>query len=183
MSPIFNGFCDGSAPSCHFQVNGTTYIYGYYLVDGIYPEFVVFVKTLTCPGDPKCIKYKTYQEKARKDVERAFGVLKKCWRILQHPTCPRSVEKLACIMYACIILHNMILKDEHKIICQFQPKDGASSSTLIPPGSILWRARRRPICDNQKHHELRNDLTEHIYRVNEIDLNEPMDNDIGEYSD
>ncbi|KAL7585600.1 hypothetical protein Lser_V15G41539 [Lactuca serriola] len=77
MSSIFNGFCDASAPNYPFQVNGTTYSYGYYLVDDIYPEFVVFVKTLTCLGDPKRIKYKTYQEKAKNDVERAFGVLKK----------------------------------------------------------------------------------------------------------
>ena len=75
MSPIFNEFCDEPAPNRPFQMNRMTYDYGYYLVDGRYPEGVVFVKTLTCPYDPKHKKYKTFQEKVRKDVGRAFGVL------------------------------------------------------------------------------------------------------------
>nr|XP_043620267.1 uncharacterized protein LOC122592123 [Erigeron canadensis] len=48
---------------------------GYYLADGIYPECTTLVKSFKCPMDPKTSKFKRFQESARKDVERAFGVL------------------------------------------------------------------------------------------------------------
>ncbi|GKC37268.1 ALP1-like protein [Tanacetum coccineum] len=62
-----------------FVANGVTYRSGYYLVDGIYPELAPLVKTIPEPSDDdhKRILYKQKQESARKDVERAFGVLKK----------------------------------------------------------------------------------------------------------
>ncbi|KAI3509156.1 hypothetical protein L1887_24191 [Cichorium endivia] len=183
MSPLFDGFCNGSAPDCPFQVNGTTYKYGYYLVDGIYPEYAVLVKSLTCPGDAKRIKFKAAQERARKDVERAFGVLKKRWQILENPARPRSVEKLSRIMYACIILHNMIIEDQGKAICQYVENEEVPSIPPIEPGSPPYVARRREIRNNQKHHELRADLAEHIYRLQNLDLNMPPQDDSEEYSD
>ena len=70
---------DGTAPDSSFSLRGSVYKYGYYLGDGIYPEHSVIVKTLTCPGDEKRKRFKRVQEKARKDIERAFGVLKKRW--------------------------------------------------------------------------------------------------------
>nr|GFA54319.1 hypothetical protein [Tanacetum cinerariifolium] len=56
-----------------------SYPSGYYLVDGIYPKLTPHVKTIPEPADDdhKRILYKQKQESARKDVERAFGVLKK----------------------------------------------------------------------------------------------------------
>ncbi|GJR37504.1 ALP1-like protein [Tanacetum coccineum] len=62
-----------------FVANDVTYPSGYYLVDGIYPELAPLVKTIPEPADDdhKRILYKQKQESARKDVERAFGVLKK----------------------------------------------------------------------------------------------------------
>ncbi|GKA07868.1 putative nuclease HARBI1 isoform X2 [Tanacetum coccineum] len=51
----------------------------YYLTDGIYQEWVVLMKSISQPGsnDVKRIRYKQAHEAARKDVDRAFGVLKK----------------------------------------------------------------------------------------------------------
>ncbi|GJQ93964.1 ALP1-like protein [Tanacetum coccineum] len=68
-----------------FVANGVTYPCGYYLVDGIYPELASLVKTIPEPSDDdyKRILYKQKQELARKDVERAFGVLKKKLAILR----------------------------------------------------------------------------------------------------
>ncbi|GKD73191.1 serine/threonine-protein kinase STY17-like protein [Tanacetum coccineum] len=62
--------------------------HGYYLVDGIYSELAPLIKTIPelADDDHKQILYKQKQESARKDVERAFGVLKKKWVILDNPT-------------------------------------------------------------------------------------------------
>ncbi|GKA45825.1 ALP1-like protein isoform X1 [Tanacetum coccineum] len=79
QSPIFNDLKTGRAPEIPFVANGVTYPSGYYLVDGIYPELAPLVKTIPEPADDdhKRILFKQKQESARKDVERAFGVLKK----------------------------------------------------------------------------------------------------------
>ncbi|GJR58606.1 ALP1-like protein isoform X1 [Tanacetum coccineum] len=71
-----HGFFRGS-PEIPFVANGVTYRSGYYLVDGIYPELEPLVKTIPEPADDdhNRILYKQKQKLARKDVERAFGVL------------------------------------------------------------------------------------------------------------
>nr|XP_051190903.1 uncharacterized protein LOC127304246 [Lolium perenne] len=47
----------------------------YYLVDGIYPTYATFVKTVTTPTSEMDAYFTICQEAACKDVERAFGVL------------------------------------------------------------------------------------------------------------
>ncbi|GJS30427.1 RNA-directed DNA polymerase, eukaryota [Tanacetum coccineum] len=68
------------------------------------------------------------EESVRKDVERAFGVLQGRWRIIAQPARAWTVNKLRRIMYTCIILHNMILKNQ-----RFRTKedDVAKISTSI----------------------------------------------------
>nr|GEZ63896.1 protein ALP1-like isoform X1 [Tanacetum cinerariifolium] len=79
QSPLFNDLKTGRAPKISFVANGVSYPSEYYLVDGIYPELAPLVNTIPEPAndDHKRILYKQKQKSARKDVERAFGVLKK----------------------------------------------------------------------------------------------------------
>ncbi|GJS63381.1 ALP1-like protein [Tanacetum coccineum] len=79
QSPVLNDLKVGKAPEVPFVANDMTYKWGYYLIDGIYPEWVVLMKSISQPrsNDVKRIRYKQAHEAARKDVERAFGVLKK----------------------------------------------------------------------------------------------------------
>ncbi|GKB48383.1 ALP1-like protein [Tanacetum coccineum] len=85
QSPIFNDLKSGRAPDVPFVVNNVSYKRGYYLTDGIYPQRSVLIKSIKNPGtnDHKRILYKTKHEAARKDVERAFGVLKQKWKIIK----------------------------------------------------------------------------------------------------
>ncbi|XP_023769283.1 uncharacterized protein LOC111917880 [Lactuca sativa] len=75
-SPLFNDILQGKAPDTSYVVNGNEYKYGYYLCDGIYPEYATFVKSFSFTADEKRKLFKLAQESARKDVERAFRVLK-----------------------------------------------------------------------------------------------------------
>ena len=49
QSHIFNDLAEGCAPAVHYSINGHDYTMGYYLVDGIYPKWVTFVKTIPSP--------------------------------------------------------------------------------------------------------------------------------------
>jgi hypothetical protein len=70
------------------------------------------VKTIPLPQCEKDKLYAEHQEGARKDVERAFGVLQARFAIIRNPSRMWQMNSLAEIMYACIILHNMTLEDE-----------------------------------------------------------------------
>ncbi|GKD51056.1 ALP1-like protein [Tanacetum coccineum] len=79
QSPLFNDLKAGKASDVSFVANNVPYKKRYYLTDGIYLQWSVLIKSLKNSGtdDHKRILYKTKHESARKDVERAFGVLKK----------------------------------------------------------------------------------------------------------
>nr|GEU95632.1 putative nuclease HARBI1 isoform X2 [Tanacetum cinerariifolium] len=89
-------------------------------------KWVVLMKSISQPGsnDVKRIRYKQAYEAARKDVERAFGVLKKKWAIVRTPARSRSLKRITHLMYTCIILHNMIRKEKRKAISpDFYPEE------------------------------------------------------------
>ena len=58
----------------------------YFLTDKIYPEWSIFAKPLTDPGSEIMKNYNRMQEGRRKDVERAFGILKGKFHILSLPS-------------------------------------------------------------------------------------------------
>ena len=48
-SPLFIQAIKGESSTVHYTVNGNQYDMGYYLADKIYPEWAVFVKTVSAP--------------------------------------------------------------------------------------------------------------------------------------
>nr|GEV95299.1 hypothetical protein [Tanacetum cinerariifolium] len=111
-SPLFDDLLNDTAYVLPYVVNGVGYEKGYYLADGIYPQRATFVKSFTVANDVKHAYFKKLQEGARKDVERAFSVLQGRWGIIQQPARSYHVNTLRRVMYSCIIIHNMILKDQ-----------------------------------------------------------------------
>nr|GFA84342.1 protein ALP1-like [Tanacetum cinerariifolium] len=81
-SPLFDNLLEDKAPATPFVVNGVGFEKGYYLADGIYPQWATFVKSFTVANDAKHSYFKKRQESERKDVERAFGVLQGGWGIM-----------------------------------------------------------------------------------------------------
>ena len=76
----------GEAPSVQYTVNGTQYDMGYYLADKIYPEWAVFVKTISASQMDEDKLFALMQEGAKKDVECAFGVLQSRFYIVRRPS-------------------------------------------------------------------------------------------------
>nr|XP_043630217.1 protein ALP1-like [Erigeron canadensis] len=168
-SDLFDQLLQDRAPAVNFTVNGQQFTKGYYLADGIYPEWATLVKSFKCPMDPKTSKFKRFQESARKDMERAFGVLQGRWRILQQGARPLSINKIKRIMYTCVLLHNMVVKYNGRAI---SPLD----LELIPdnPPTRSWDERVDiQLCmtwelrDRATHNRLRGALVEHIWNLPE----------------
>nr|GEX49599.1 protein ALP1-like isoform X1 [Tanacetum cinerariifolium] len=115
-SSLFDDLLDDLALVVSYVVNGVEYRNGYYLAGGIYPEWASFVKSFTVATDPKHTYFKQRQESARKDVERAFGVLQRCWGLIQQPARAYEVNTLRRIMYVGIIMPDMILEYQNMSI-------------------------------------------------------------------
>ncbi|KAJ9550669.1 hypothetical protein OSB04_014714 [Centaurea solstitialis] len=149
-----------------FVVNGTEYNKGYYLGDGIYPEWAMIVKSFPHPSDPKRKKFKEMQEAARKDVERAFGVLQSRWAIIRGPARVWQIKIMSDIIYACIILHNMIIENEG-ISATNWSDDHGNPPIPVSQGSIQqfqqYLQMNAEIRDRSVHHQLRADFVEHIW--------------------
>jgi hypothetical protein len=111
-SPLFAKLAMGETPPVEFVANGRTYNKGYYLADGIYPKWATFVKPLAKPEGKKELDFHYAQAAARKDVERAFGILQAQFAIVRGPARFWDQEILWYIMMACVIMHNMIIENE-----------------------------------------------------------------------
>ena len=155
-------------PVAPYLVNGRQFERGYYLTDGIYPQWSCFVKTFNQPRDEKQAFFKQRQESARKDIERAFGVLQGRWRIINQPARAWTVNKLRRIMYTCIILHNMILKNQRYSISE------AAEIYISPQNHLLrtWlercvvrRRKQKELRDRDTHTRLQRSLIEHVWAI------------------
>jgi hypothetical protein len=97
-----------------YTINGTTRDWLYFLVDGIYPPYSIFINTFQHPHDEMEKHFAMCQEGCRKDIERAFGVLVQQFQILQRPIRNWYWEDIVDILDCCIILHNMVVESRRE---------------------------------------------------------------------
>ncbi|XP_057720113.1 uncharacterized protein LOC130934572 [Arachis stenosperma] len=174
-SPVFDDILNDRVPVVNYTINGNNYTIGYYLADGIYPEWATFVKSISKLQGKKCKLFAQYQEGQRKDVERAFGVLQARFAIIRGLARFWEKKKLANIMRACIILHNMIVEDERDTYAGNFAQDleyddvenGLSQPQLgeedfAPYHQFLQRNAQ--LRNRQQHRQLKEDLIEHIWQ-------------------
>ncbi|GKD59483.1 ALP1-like protein isoform X1 [Tanacetum coccineum] len=163
-SLLFDDLLEDIALVAPFLVNGVQFEKRYFLADSIYPQWATFVKSFTVAQDEKHGHFKRRQESARKDVERAFGVLQGRWGIIQQSACCYHFNKIQRIMYTCIILHNMILKDQKYAISEF------NEMYVSPHANIqrTWiercevqRRKAKELRDRDHHESLQENIREH----------------------
>jgi hypothetical protein len=115
-SSLLKSFLDGTFADevdFEFEIGGRVFNRLWLLVDGIYPELSRFVKTIEEPSDRKASAFAKWQEAARKDIERAFGVLQRKFHVLVRKIEMWYVSDIACVVNTCIMLHNMMVS--HRI--------------------------------------------------------------------
>jgi len=165
-SPLFAKLAEGQAPKVDYSINGHDYTMGYYLADGIYPSWATFVKTIPHPQGNKRKYFARAQEAVRKDVERAFGVLPSRFAIVRGPARFWDDITLGYIMKACVIMHNMIIKDEGELDTEEHFESGGDNVTPshepTPDLEEFIKAHKK-IRDNETHNQLQEDLVEHLW--------------------
>ncbi|XP_026396986.1 uncharacterized protein LOC113291699 [Papaver somniferum] len=99
----------------NFSINGNHYTHGYYLADGIYPKWSTLVQCYRYPPAGEMGRSYSYfnskQMNLRKDVERAFEILKWKFAIVCGPYRGLSAREMHKTMLTCIIMHNMIIQE------------------------------------------------------------------------
>ena len=106
------------------------------------------------------------QEGCRNDVERAFGMLQSRWAIVRHPAITWSVDTMWEVMSCSIIMHNMIVQDEHDDSL-FDKDWEFGGETIVPQfGSrtfAQWIEFHREMRDKRGHKQLQKDLVHHMW--------------------
>ena len=125
------------------------------------------MKSITLPMGNKRQYFAKAQEAARKDVERAFGVLQARFPIVRGPARFWDTQTLALIMRACVIMHNMIVEDEGILDPDerfdyggenVEPSHDNSTRTL----DEFINAHKR-IRGQETHVQLKEDLIQHLW--------------------
>uniref|UniRef100_A0A0D3A5A6 DDE Tnp4 domain-containing protein n=1 Tax=Brassica oleracea var. oleracea TaxID=109376 RepID=A0A0D3A5A6_BRAOL len=133
-------------------------------------EAATFIQFIRLPHGLKNSIFAKIQEVVRKDVERAFGVLQARFAVVKNPSNLWDKNKIANIMRACIILHNMIVEDERDSytqydVLEFQQGEGVDLTYSVDMATNLGYTidRRTRVRDRQAHQQLKNDLIENIW--------------------
>ena len=108
-------------------------------------------------------------------MERAFGVLQARFAIVKNLALSWDKEKIGKIMRACIILHNMIVKNERDGYTQYDTSEfeegdvtkssrvDMSYSTDMPTNLGNMLGIRNHVRNRRIHEQLKNDLIENIW--------------------
>ena len=118
LSPFLKSLVDGSfsklksdAGVVPFNVSDEEFKKVFVLVDGIYPRYSRFVRGISEPITEIEKNYTGWQEAARKDIERAFGVLQCKFQWIDRPIQLHDMKGIAKRVATCLVLHNICVAD------------------------------------------------------------------------
>ena len=119
LSPFLGSLVNGSFSKLEKEagvvpftiIQGEEFKKAFVLVDGIYPRYTRFVRGIKEPIKEYEKSYTGWQEAARKDIERAFGVLQCKFQWFARPIHMMDLNDIAKRAGTCMILHNMCVSD------------------------------------------------------------------------
>lgn len=134
MSPLLTRILDGTFEELEhnlvpYKIGEHEFNHLFLLVDGIYPPLSRFIKAIKAPISDDEKSFTGWQESARKDIERAFGVLQGQWQCTSRPIHLMKMESIAAMMATSLILHNMGVSD--------RVMDGDVRARYNPSNSLL----------------------------------------------
>jgi len=160
-----------------YTINGNEREWMHFLVDGIYPSWAIFVKTIprTSQRNQRDKRHSKKQEACRKDIERAFGILVKKFHMLAHPIRYWSEDTIKNIVYTCVILHNMcceerikelgdgaaLSKEDHERC--YEPNDPTNNN--VNPNSMFSKL---PVADDEASADLERRMTQRFARATKL---------------
>ncbi|CDF36284.1 unnamed protein product [Chondrus crispus] len=142
---------DEFPPSIPYTLNEKQRTMPYYLADGIYSSWAIFMKTIKDNTAKKEEAFAKAQEAIRKDIERAFG------------------NDVSNVMVACIILHNMIVESRRdnyqSVMASLQHFSEARAMFAAGQSFTMVSSRHSRITSKVDHFSLKRDLIEHIWNA------------------
>lgn len=138
----------------------------YLLCDGIYPDWSIFMKTISEPQGRKRQLYAKMQEAVRKDVERCFGILQSRFAIVRNPGRLWDLEIMRVVWKAAVIMHNIIVEDEADFQDDLFIPNEEFTVHRRPHRSLTFDLLMNSIIDirdRQRHFQLREDLIENLW--------------------
>jgi hypothetical protein len=117
-----------------YEIDGSPFEKLFVLTDGIYPYLSRFVKGKSQPIFDEEKTFSAWQESARKDIERGFGVLKGQFQVLARPMLGHSLKSLSSTMNCCLILHNMNVAERvmgGNVVTRYKPDYSIFEDTMV----------------------------------------------------
>lgn len=149
-----------------FMVNEHSYKYSYFLCDGIYRDYSIFMKAYSVPRIENAKMFTKRQESTRSDIERTFGVIKHKWHVVKYVKWLWDIDRIERMRNMCIIMHNMIIKNKGRSICAYDPDDVVIPFEKFILGTTIFLAWVVDI-HNSEIWVLKNrreDVDEHLYQ-------------------
>ena len=142
LSPLMERMVNGTfhelekeAGVVPFQIGEESFDKTWVTVDGIYPKYIRFVKGIKEPLTHQEKKYAQWQEAVRKDIERAFGVLKGTWQFLDRPILLQNLSDISNRVTCCLILHNILVSDRvmGEVGVIYDPSHSCAEESIVVP--------------------------------------------------
>jgi Plant transposon protein len=140
MERVFRG---EFPPRFTFLANNVAFKTAYFLANGIYPAWALFIKMIRNAMSPKVKRYASAQDSVRKVVERAFAALVARWHILKQPCRLASRDEMANVMKACILFNNMIVeacRDNYDSGI-YEAAESAADAAEVGSFTFVWQDR------------------------------------------
>ena len=133
-----------------FSIGGDQFSKLFFLVDGIYPRYSRFVKAVKQPITAEEKQFTLFQELARKDIERAFGVLQVKFKAVANPIHFFDMSEISNMVSACLILHNQCVSDRVMNGDVFATYDPLNSLQAPPLTSTIAQPANSNSCPSRE---------------------------------